>query len=104
MSLKRLTTSRVTRLSLLSPIYSEALAKGNAEDTLFHLTGCRTRQTCRREKKKREHCMTRQRVENREGSLGYPGVVTPIFTKDSESLGKGKTSIGHLGIVTLVLT
>ncbi|GFX24498.1 hypothetical protein TNCV_993131 [Trichonephila clavipes] len=32
--------------------------------------------------------MTRRRVENRERSLGYPGFVTPVFTKDSKSLGK----------------
>ncbi|GFU79911.1 uncharacterized protein TNCV_577911 [Trichonephila clavipes] len=36
--------------------------------------------------------MTR-RVENREGSLGYPGVVTPAFTKDGKPLGKRKRSL-----------
>ncbi|GFW74930.1 hypothetical protein TNCV_2677981 [Trichonephila clavipes] len=39
-------------------------------------------------------------VENREGSLGYPGFVTPVFTKDSKPLGKRKRSLGHFGIVT----
>ncbi|GFT41307.1 hypothetical protein TNCV_628501 [Trichonephila clavipes] len=47
--------------------------------------------------------MTR-RVENREGSLGYPGVVTPAFTKDSKPLGKRKRLLGYLGIVKPVLT
>ncbi|GFW28949.1 transposable element Tc1 transposase [Trichonephila clavipes] len=32
--------------------------------------------------------MTRRRVENRERSLGYPGFVTPVFTKESKPLGK----------------
>ncbi|GFV03989.1 hypothetical protein TNCV_916141 [Trichonephila clavipes] len=35
------------------------------------------------EKKKCGTLMTKWRVEKREGSLGYPGVVTPTFTKDS---------------------
>ncbi|GFT77069.1 hypothetical protein TNCV_1099451 [Trichonephila clavipes] len=48
--------------------------------------------------------MTRRRVENREGSLGYPGFVKPVFTKDSKHLGKRKRSLGYLGIVTPVLT
>ncbi|GFS47486.1 hypothetical protein TNCV_1612251 [Trichonephila clavipes] len=29
--------------------------------------------------------MTRKRVEIREGSLGYPGFVKPVFTKDSKT-------------------
>ncbi|GFX03278.1 hypothetical protein TNCV_3555061 [Trichonephila clavipes] len=57
-----------------------------------------------REKKKRRNGMTRKRVENREGSLGYPGFVRPVFTKDSKPLGKRKRSLGHLGIMTPVLT
>ncbi|GFY03527.1 hypothetical protein TNCV_3211641 [Trichonephila clavipes] len=28
--------------------------------------------------------MARKRVENREGSLGFPGFVKPVFTKDSK--------------------
>ncbi|GFV20392.1 hypothetical protein TNCV_4141531 [Trichonephila clavipes] len=40
--------------------------------------------------------------QNREISLGYCGVVTPVFTKDSEPLGQRKRSLGQLGIVTLV--
>ncbi|GFY00059.1 hypothetical protein TNCV_1341571 [Trichonephila clavipes] len=36
-----------------------------------------------REKKKRKSGITRKRVENREGSLGYPGLVKPVFTKDN---------------------
>ncbi|GFV34328.1 uncharacterized protein TNCV_4023431 [Trichonephila clavipes] len=55
----------------------------------------------RREKKKEK--WDDKRVENREGSLGYPGFVTPVFTKDSKLLGKRKRSLGHLGIVTPVL-
>ncbi|GFW81856.1 hypothetical protein TNCV_2885301 [Trichonephila clavipes] len=30
----------------------------------------------------------KKRVKNREGSLGYPGFVKPMFTKDSKPLGK----------------
>ncbi|GFX64627.1 hypothetical protein TNCV_2261501 [Trichonephila clavipes] len=32
--------------------------------------------------KKREIGMARKRAENREGSLGFPGFVKPVFTKD----------------------
>ncbi|GFX01366.1 hypothetical protein TNCV_4736071 [Trichonephila clavipes] len=46
----------------------------------------------------------KKRVENREGSLGYPGFVKPVFTKDSKPLGKRKRSLGHLGSVKPVLT
>ncbi|GFX60480.1 hypothetical protein TNCV_1181991 [Trichonephila clavipes] len=46
----------------------------------------------------------KERVENREGSLGYPRFVTPVFTNDRKPLGKRKRSLGHLGIVTPVLT
>ncbi|GFU84809.1 ATP-dependent DNA helicase [Trichonephila clavipes] len=35
-----------------------------------------------REKKKRKIGMARKRAENREGSLGFPGFVKPVFTKD----------------------
>ncbi|GFV93046.1 hypothetical protein TNCV_3427581 [Trichonephila clavipes] len=34
-----------------------------------------------REKKKRKIGMARKRAENREGSLGFPGFVKPVFTK-----------------------
>ncbi|GFV44868.1 hypothetical protein TNCV_1340761 [Trichonephila clavipes] len=57
-----------------------------------------------RKKKKRKSVMTRRRVENREGSLGYPGFVKPVFTKESKPLGKRKRSLGYLGIVTTALT
>ncbi|GFX27144.1 hypothetical protein TNCV_440501 [Trichonephila clavipes] len=40
--------------------------------------------------KKKEKWDDKKRVENREGSLGYPGFVTPVFTKDSKPLGKKK--------------
>ncbi|GFY13722.1 hypothetical protein TNCV_4960921 [Trichonephila clavipes] len=33
---------------------------------------------------------TRKRVENRERSLEFPGVVTPVSTKDSKPLEKEK--------------
>ncbi|GFW55069.1 retrovirus-related Pol polyprotein from transposon 17.6 [Trichonephila clavipes] len=52
-----------------------------------------------REKKKREIGMARKRAENREGSLGFPGFVKPVFTKDSKPLGRRKRSLGHLGSV-----
>ncbi|GFV78686.1 hypothetical protein TNCV_594891, partial [Trichonephila clavipes] len=32
--------------------------------------------------------MARKRAENREGSLGFPGFVKPVFTKDSKPLGE----------------
>ncbi|GFW02228.1 hypothetical protein TNCV_1633191, partial [Trichonephila clavipes] len=32
--------------------------------------------------------MARKRAENREGSLGFPGFVKPVFTKDSKPLGR----------------
>ncbi|GFV87610.1 hypothetical protein TNCV_778941 [Trichonephila clavipes] len=66
-------------------------------------TALRTRNS-RPEKKERRKCITRKKVENREESLGYPEVVTPVFTKDSNPLEKRKRSLGHLGIVTPVLT
>ncbi|GFT74019.1 uncharacterized protein TNCV_3707551 [Trichonephila clavipes] len=44
--------------------------------------------------------MARKRAENREGSLGFPGFVKPVFTKDSKPLGRRKRSLGHLGSVT----
>ncbi|GFU91403.1 hypothetical protein TNCV_2541711 [Trichonephila clavipes] len=52
-----------------------------------------------REEKKREIGMARKRAENRERSLGFPGFVKPVFTKDSKPLGKRKRSLGHLGSV-----
>ncbi|GFW52699.1 hypothetical protein TNCV_2392791 [Trichonephila clavipes] len=54
-----------------------------------------------REKKKWDD---KKRVENREGSLGYPGFVKPVFTKAGKPLGKRKRSLGHLGSVKPVLT
>ncbi|GFT97968.1 hypothetical protein TNCV_560081, partial [Trichonephila clavipes] len=46
------------------------------------------------EKKEREIGMARERAENREGSLGFPGCVKPVFTKDSKPLGRRKRSLG----------
>ncbi|GFS47162.1 hypothetical protein TNCV_2053341 [Trichonephila clavipes] len=43
---------------------------------------------------KRRNCMTRKRVEVREGSLRYPGVVTNMFTKDSKPLEGGSNLLG----------
>ncbi|GFV58948.1 reverse transcriptase domain-containing protein [Trichonephila clavipes] len=43
--------------------------------------------------------MARKRAENREGSLGFPGFVKPVFTKDSKPLRRRKRSLGHLGSV-----
>ncbi|GFX23748.1 hypothetical protein TNCV_3596901 [Trichonephila clavipes] len=57
-----------------------------------------------REKKKREIGMARKRAENNEGSLGFPGFVKPVFTKDSKPLGKRKRSLGYLGSVKPALT
>ncbi|GFS54812.1 hypothetical protein TNCV_3575551 [Trichonephila clavipes] len=57
-----------------------------------------------REKKKREIGMARKRAENRESSLGFPGFVKPVFTKDSKPLGKRKRSLGYLGSVKPALT
>ncbi|GFU38108.1 retrovirus-related Pol polyprotein from transposon opus [Trichonephila clavipes] len=54
--------------------------------------------------KKREIGMARKRAENREGSLGFPGFVKPVFTQDSKPLGRRKRSLGHLGSVNPVLT
>ncbi|GFU87352.1 transposable element Tcb1 transposase [Trichonephila clavipes] len=58
----------------------------------------------KREKKEKIDRMTRRRVENRDRPLGYPRFVKPVFTKDSKPLGKRISSLGHLGIVTPVLT
>ncbi|GFX51859.1 hypothetical protein TNCV_3062771 [Trichonephila clavipes] len=54
--------------------------------------------------KEKEKWDDKNRAEKRKGSLGYPGYVTPVFTKDSKPLGKRKGSLGYLGIVTPVLT
>ncbi|GFY15999.1 hypothetical protein TNCV_1286441 [Trichonephila clavipes] len=48
-------------------------------------------------RKKREIGMARKRAENREGSLGFPGFVKRVFTKDSKPLGRRKRSLGYLG-------
>ncbi|GFS49243.1 hypothetical protein TNCV_2410671 [Trichonephila clavipes] len=75
---KRGTTSRSTRAgSLLPPVYSEAWAKENAE--VCGLDGKR---------RKGEKWDDKMRVGNKELSLGYPGVMTPVFTKESKPLGK----------------
>ncbi|GFX25549.1 putative RNA-directed DNA polymerase from transposon X-element [Trichonephila clavipes] len=51
-----------------------------------------------REKKKRETGMARKRAENREGSLGFPGFVKPVFTKDSKPLGR-IPDVRFLGVI-----
>ncbi|GFT92244.1 hypothetical protein TNCV_4092821 [Trichonephila clavipes] len=43
-----------------------------------------------REKKKKKKKMIRKRVENREGSLRYPGFVIPVSTLDIKPLKKRK--------------
>ncbi|GFV69727.1 hypothetical protein TNCV_1348801 [Trichonephila clavipes] len=55
-------------------------------------------------KEEKEKWDDKKRVENREGSLGYPGVVTPECTKENKPLGKRKRSLGYLGRVKLALT
>ncbi|GFS79339.1 hypothetical protein TNCV_3261091 [Trichonephila clavipes] len=55
-------------------------------------------------KEEKEEWDDKKRVENREGSLEYPGFVKPVFTKDSKPHGKRKRSLGHLGIVAPILT
>ncbi|GFT79842.1 hypothetical protein TNCV_4597671 [Trichonephila clavipes] len=55
-------------------------------------------------KEERMNGMTRKRLDNRKGSLGYPRFVKPLFTKDSKLIGRRKRSLGHLGIATPVLT
>ncbi|GFU30393.1 hypothetical protein TNCV_2717141 [Trichonephila clavipes] len=47
-----------------------------------------------REKEEKENGLARKRAENREGSLGFPGFVKPVFTKDSKPLGRRKRSLG----------
>ncbi|GFV02318.1 putative methyltransferase DDB_G0268948 [Trichonephila clavipes] len=49
-------------------------------------------------KEEKEKWDDKMRIENREGSLGYPVFVKPVFTKDSKPLG----SLGYFGIVTPV--
>ncbi|GFT81840.1 hypothetical protein TNCV_4336791 [Trichonephila clavipes] len=73
---------------------------------LGHATQLASQEGERRTGKERKDELndTRRRVENREGSLGDPEVVTLTFTKDSKPLGKRKISLGYLGIVTPVLT
>ncbi|GFW83730.1 hypothetical protein TNCV_668431 [Trichonephila clavipes] len=84
--------SQSRRLPGVYPEYS-ATASGRGSDgkKLFGLDTIKN--ICLRsghEKKKRKSGMTRKRVENREGSLGYPGFVKPVFTKDSKPLEKRK--------------
>ncbi|GFT87967.1 hypothetical protein TNCV_443631 [Trichonephila clavipes] len=55
------------------------------------------------EKRRKGNWNGKQRAENRERSLGFPGFVKPVFTKDSKPLGKRKRSLGHLGSVKPVL-
>ncbi|GFV46494.1 hypothetical protein TNCV_3233811 [Trichonephila clavipes] len=85
--------NQARRLPEVHPEYS-ATASGRGSN------GCLW---SRREKKKKEKWDDKKRVENREGSLGCPGFVKPVFTKDSKPLRKRKRSLGYLGIVTPVL-
>ncbi|GFT58131.1 hypothetical protein TNCV_723031 [Trichonephila clavipes] len=48
------------------------------------------------EKKEREIGMARKRAENREGSLGFPGFVKPVFTKDNRLQPRNSTSVAEL--------
>ncbi|GFV68445.1 uncharacterized protein TNCV_3129011 [Trichonephila clavipes] len=85
-SINQSTTSRLTGAgSLLPPVYSEASVVWTR-------------------KEEKEKWDDKKRVKNREGSLGYPGFMMPVFTKESKPLGKRKRSLGHLGIVTPELT
>ncbi|GFX56091.1 uncharacterized protein TNCV_1954111 [Trichonephila clavipes] len=54
-------------------------------------------------KEEKEKWDDKKRVENREGSLGQPGFVKPVFTKESKPLEKRKRSLGYLGSVKSVL-
>ncbi|GFV95695.1 hypothetical protein TNCV_2033811, partial [Trichonephila clavipes] len=44
-------------------------------------------------KKEGENWNGKKRAENREGSLGFPGSVKPVFTKDSKPLGRRERKI-----------
>ncbi|GFT67409.1 hypothetical protein TNCV_2360371 [Trichonephila clavipes] len=57
-------------------------------------TGSYLTSNCSRSQKEKEKWDDNKRVENREGSLGYPGFMKPVFTKDSKPLGKRKRSLG----------
>ncbi|GFX20596.1 hypothetical protein TNCV_4269281 [Trichonephila clavipes] len=54
--------------------------------TILLLTGEASNQKTGREEKRKWNDK-RKRVENREGPLGFPGFVKPVFTKDSKPLG-----------------
>ncbi|GFU14161.1 hypothetical protein TNCV_1893481 [Trichonephila clavipes] len=65
-------------------IETERLASNTVEETKFEQCSiCKIGLWSGREKKKWDD---KKRVENREGPLGYPGFVKPVFTKDG-SLG-----------------
>ncbi|GFU50731.1 hypothetical protein TNCV_241171 [Trichonephila clavipes] len=49
-----------------------------------------------REKKKRKFEWQEKRAENREGSLGFPGFVKPVFTKDNRLQPRNSTSVAEL--------
>ncbi|GFV71766.1 hypothetical protein TNCV_777831 [Trichonephila clavipes] len=95
------------------PVYSEAWTKRNAKVSPgYHFPPYRTPHTANmrvakptmgKEEKTKQNDK-RKRVEIREGSLGYPVFVKPVFTKDSKPLEKRKRSLEHLGIVIPVLT
>ncbi|GFT84382.1 hypothetical protein TNCV_1610141 [Trichonephila clavipes] len=89
--------------SLLPPVYSEAWAKGIPRTPFSSLRDANTA-NMRTGKEEKMKFHAKKRVEKREGSLGYPEFVRPVFTKESKPLGKRKISLGYLGIVTPVLT
>ncbi|GFV81697.1 hypothetical protein TNCV_1703531 [Trichonephila clavipes] len=104
------------------PVYSEAWAKGNAKVSPGHQSPPYGRSVGQRERKgspehhfppygtphtanirvekpkkgkeEKEQWDDKKRVENREGSLGHPGYVTPVFTKDSKPLGEKQKITG----------
>ncbi|GFX63621.1 hypothetical protein TNCV_2005501 [Trichonephila clavipes] len=83
---KRLITSRLTgKGSLLPPIYSEAQAKGNTKMA--------------NEKTK----LNGKRVENREGSLGYPWVVVHPDREKKRPAGAGSPYQASSLLVVIVV-
>ncbi|GFU81776.1 hypothetical protein TNCV_3086881 [Trichonephila clavipes] len=93
-------TSKVLDIEVLSKMCR--LCSKKTEDSISH--ECEKRVGHMTGKERKDKLNETRRVENREGSLVYPGVVTPTFAKDSKSLGKRKRSLEYLEIVTPVLT
>ncbi|GFV54226.1 hypothetical protein TNCV_3467411 [Trichonephila clavipes] len=98
---KRGTTSRLTGAdSLLPPVYSEAWAKGIPRTPFSSLRDAAHGKHAGRKtnvlsvfwtgKEEKGNLNGKKEGENREVSLGFPGSVKPVFTKDRKPLGKGK--------------